>query len=83
MGRIEELYKGNGEEISPRLKTYARDINRGLYELYPLELIELTTNEDRCLMKLQKTSVVEMSEDKNDPNLSSDCRSQRKVFTKA
>ena len=54
--------------------------------MYPLELRLIEeSNPDETAEDLREnnTSVVKMSEDKNDPNLSSDCRTQRKAFTKA
>ena len=87
MGRIEELYKENdGPERSARVRTQGRDITRALYKMYPLDLpIIEESNPDETAEDLREdnTSVVEMSEDRNDPNLSSDCRPQRGAFTKA
>ena len=86
MGRIEELYKGNdGQERSTPVRTQWRDITRALYKLYPLELTIEESNPDETAEDLREnnTSVVEMSEDKKDLNLSSDSRPRRKAFTKA
>ena len=87
IGRIGELYKGNdGEERSARARTEGRDITRALYLLYPLELTtieESKPDETAEDLRENNTSVVDLSENKNDPNLSSDCRPRRKVFTEA
>ena len=87
MGRIEELCKENdGPERSARVRTQGRDITRALYKMYPLDLpIIEESNPDETAEDLREdnTSVVEMSEDRNDPNLSSDCRPQRGAFSKA
>ena len=86
-GRIEEPYKGNdGQERSARVRTQGRDITRALSKLYPLELtIREESNPDETAEDIREknSSVLEKSEDKNDPNLSSDCRPRRNVFTKA
>ena len=87
MGRIQELYKGNdGHERSTRVRTQGRDITRALYKLYPFELTIIEeSNPDETAEDLREnnTSVVEMSEVKNDLNLSSDCRMRHKAFTTA
>ena len=87
MGKIQELYKGNdGQERSARVRTQSRDITRALCKLYPLELTIIEkSNPDETAEDLRENNipVVEMSEDKNDPNQSNDCRTRRKAFTKA
>ena len=87
MGRIEELYEGNdGQERSVRVRTQGREITRALYQLYPLELTLLEksiSDETAEDLRENNTSVVEMLEDKTDPNLSSDCRPRRESCTKA
>ena len=85
IGRIEELYKGkDGQERSARVRSQGRDITRALYKIYPLELT--TTQEskpDEPAEELQEsnTTKVELSEDRNESNLSGDCRPRRKAFT--
>ena len=87
MGRFEEFYKGNGgKERSVRVGKQGCDITRALYKLNFLELTtieESKPNETADDLRGNNTSVVEMSEIKNDQNLSSDCRPRCKAFTKA
>ena len=87
MGRIEELYNGkDGQERSARVRTQECDITRALCILYPLDLTKIDeSNPDETAEDLREnnTSVVEMSENKNDPNLSNDYRPRRKAFNKA
>ena len=68
------------------MRTQGNDITQALYQMYPLELIiKEESNPDETAEDLRDyiTLVKEMSEDKNDPNLSRDCRPRLKTFTKA
>ena len=64
--------------------TKGRDITVALNIVGPIKLTtieESIPDETAEDLRANDTSVVEMSEDMNDPNLSSDCRQRRKTFT--